>query len=462
MEELDRKLLLDIVLNNLDKGMAIINRNGEFIYYNRKIAELEGFEPEEVLGHHLQEMFPTDESSMLNVLENGIPIYNSLQEYINKNGKKIFSMVTDVPIISEGEIEGVVEFVHDIDQIKQIYQAIQSFEKSIDSVKRTKNDGMKKLHEFKDYKTLNFELLELLKKIEKLSLSRSNVLIYGETGTGKEIIAQSIHTSSERKNKPFVAQNCAAIPETLLESILFGTVKGSFTGSIERKGLFEKADGGTLLLDELNSMPMHLQSKLLRVIQEGYIRRVGGSSEIKVDVRVVATVNADPNVLIENCKLREDLFYRLSIISIYVPPLRSRSEDIEYLSKLFIDAENKFKNMNLKLSHEVLELFNTYDWKGNVRELKNIIESACNVAGDDKYIKLEHLPCYLIERLRSRNLLSDDNQVKSSYSDMVESFEKGIISEMLKKTEGNVSKASKLLKIKRQTLQHKIKKLNIR
>ena len=274
MEEYDKQVLLDIVLDNIDKGIAIINQKGEFTYYNKKIAELEGFEQEEVMGKHLQEMFPTDNSSMLNVLDSGKPIYNNIQEYINKNGKKIFSMVSDVPIVENGQIKGVVEFVYDIDQLKKIYESINNFEGQTSIEKIGKIKRIKKLYGFDDFKTLNKELNGLIHRIKKLSNSDSNILIYGETGTGKEIVAQAMHGLSKRKNKPFIAQNCAAIPETLLESILFGTAKGSFTGSVERKGLFEKADGGTLLLDELNSMPMHLQSKMLRVIQEGYVRRV--------------------------------------------------------------------------------------------------------------------------------------------------------------------------------------------
>lgn len=461
MEGYNKKLLLDIVLANIDKGIAIINRNGEFTYYNRKISEVEGYEPEEVLGHNVQEMFPSDSSSMLNVLGTGKPVYNNLQEYINKNGKKIFSMVSDIPIIDNGQIEGVIEFVSDIDQIKKIYESISNFEEQAETVKKQIKSRAKKLYEFKDFKTLDKLLMEIVMRSKKLSTSESNVLIFGETGTGKEIMAQSIHRASNRKNKPFIAQNCAAIPETLLESILFGTSKGSFTGSVERDGLFEKADGGTLLLDELNSMPMHLQSKLLRVIQEGYIRKVGGDCEKKVDVRVIATVNVDPNQLIDNNLLREDLFYRLSIISIYISPLRKRKEDIQFLANYFIEKENKSRMKNIRLSNEVLEIFNIYEWSGNVRELRNIIESSFNIACDSEEIEVEHLPCYLVERLKNRNVLSENNESKLSYSDIVDDFEKKLISDMLKKTSGNVSKASKILRIKRQTLQHKIKRLNI-
>ncbi len=217
MDKYDKNVLLDIVLDNIDKGIAIINRNGEFTYYNRKISEVEGYEPEEVIGHNVQEMFPSDSSSMLNVLGTGKPVYNNLQEYINKNGKKIFSMVSDIPIIDNGQIEGVIEFVSDIDQIKNIYESISNFEEQAETVKKQIKSRAKKLYEFKDFKTLDKLLMEIVMRSKKLSTSESNVLIFGETGTGKEIMAQSIHRASNRKNKPFIAQNCAAIPETLLE-----------------------------------------------------------------------------------------------------------------------------------------------------------------------------------------------------------------------------------------------------
>lgn len=304
-------------------------------------------------------------------------------------------------------------------------------------------------------------MILLIEKVKEISTTDSNVLIYGETGTGKEIIAQSIHNVSNRRDKPFIAQNCATIPETLFESILFGTTKGSFTGAVDRMGLFEQADGGTLLLDELNSIPIHLQSKLLRVLEEGCITRIGSCIEKEVDVRVVSTVNVEPTLLIEEKKLREDLFYRLCKVSVYIPPLRKRKEDILFLADNFINDENISRNKSAKLSMEAAEVFERYRWNGNVRELKNIIESAFDVLKNEKEIKVEHLSSYFVEKLKRSNIIKEDNCHNASYLDLVQSFEKKLIVSALEKTNGNVSQASKILKIKRSTLQHKIKKLQI-
>lgn len=458
-------LLLDIVLNYMDEGIAMIDNNGVFIYYNERMSEIEGLRQEEVIGKYILDIYPTfnsENSTMLKALKTGKPILNNIQSYLNKKGKKIFTVATDIPIIENGKIQGVVEFVKDIEKIKILYDSIHSFETQTYPQKEIKDRKDKaNYYHFHDFKTRNKELIQLIKKVQKLSTTDSNVLIYGETGTGKEILAQSIHNNSGRRDKPFIAQNCAAIPETLLESILFGTIKGSFTGAIDRHGLFEQADGGTLLLDELNSMPIHLQAKLLRVIQEGYVRRVGSHIDKKVDVKVIATVNVEPTLLIESKKLREDLFYRLSVISVYIPPLRERKEDILFLSHDFIHDENLSRNKSVKLSMEVKEIFQRYGWSGNVRELRNVIESAMNLVEDGKEIKIEHLPCYLLEKLKKMDIIKENNDLCFSYSDRIHAFEKSLIINALKESQGNVSAASKRLGIKRQTLQHKIKKLMI-
>ncbi len=229
--------------------------------------------------------------------------------------------------------------------------------------------------------------------------STSSVLVYGETGTGKELYVQSIHNYSSRFNKPFIAQNCAALPENLFESILFGTVKGAFTGAVDKPGLFEQAHGGTLFLDEINSMPINLQTKLLRVLQDGVIRRVGDSRDRKIDVRIIAAMNVEPLKAVENGQIREDLFYRLNVVNIKLVPLRDRLEDIPLYVEHFIDKYNKELNKNVKgISSKVKELFMSYNWPGNVRELQHIIEAAINIV-DNEYIELDNLPIYLSEKV---------------------------------------------------------------
>jgi arginine utilization regulatory protein len=214
------------------------------------------------------------------------------------------------------------------------------------------------------------------------SNSSSNLLIYGETGTGKELVAQAVFSLSKNiHSAPFIAFNCAAIPEALLEGILFGTVKGSFTGAENKPGLFECANGGVIFLDEINSMPLNLQAKILRVIQEGKVRRVGGQREIPVDFRLIASTNIAPQKILENAEMRSDLYYRLNVLNIDIPPLRDRKEDIPILADYFIQELNPTVNKNiLGLHQNAIELLMEYHWPGNIRELKNTIERSMNYA----------------------------------------------------------------------------------
>lgn len=461
----DTKTLLQIITENIDIGIAIIDKDGYIIYYNDAMGEIEGFDSNEVVNKHILDLFPSIDmknSSLFRCLKTGKPIYNDLQNYINKKGKKIFSVITNIPIIEDGEVLGVIEFAEDINRIEKLYKSVDNWLNYPKINNMNSSVDIISYYNFDDFKTCNKSLINLIKKLKKVASYGSNVLIYGETGTGKEIFAQSIHNASSRKNKPFIAQNCAAIPENLLESILFGTEKGSFTGAITKEGLFEQANGGTLFLDELNTLPAYLQAKLLRVLQEGYIRRVGGNEVRKVNVRVIATVNEDPLELIESQRLRQDLFFRLSTLYIRIPPLRERKEDILFLTNYFVDKYSTLFNVPApKLSKEVLDFFVNYDWKGNVRELINVIEYVIMTVEDSEEIQIKHLPAYLLDYL-NRKEESTEYKNFDSYFDLVNNFERKVILKALNRNKWNVSKTAKDLKIKRQTLQNKIKKLNIK
>jgi arginine utilization regulatory protein len=301
------------------------------------------------------------------------------------------------------------------------------------------------------------------------SRSSSNVLIIGESGTEKELFAEAIHNASDRRSRPYIVENCAAIPATLLESLLFGTAKGAFTGAIDRIGLFQQADGGTLVLDEINSMPMSLQSKLLRVLQEGRFRPIGGEKEEEVNVRIIAITNKDPLELIRKGKLREDLFYRLSVVNLFIPPLRKRGkEDIDLLTEFFIkNISGELMKRDITISDEMMEYFYSYSWPGNVRELENIIEGAINLLNDGEKITLRHLPYYLkndVKFLEGFPRDTKSNSIESiieediSLHDYLDCIEKEIVKEALDMADGNVTKAAKILKITRQSLQYKIDK----
>ncbi len=317
-----------------------------------------------------------------------------------------------------------------------------------------------KKYSFTDIIGKSTGIVEAIERAKKAARSSVSIFVYGDTGTGKELLAQSIHYESNRRNKPFLAQNCAALPSTLLEGILFGTSKGGFTGALDRAGLFEQADGGTLLLDEISAMPYELQSKLLRVLQEDYIRRIGGMKDIPVDVRIIATVNEPAEKLIEQGKLRKDLYYRLNVVNITIPPLRERRDDIELLAIHFINKHNRRFSRNIEsISESATKKLQGYELKGNVRELENIIMQALSLSEDEKVLREEWIQ---IPRESLHDISSIYGYIQgTSLDEYLAQIEKRIIKDTFDFTERNVTRTAKQLQIKRQTLQHKLKKYNL-
>ena len=303
---------------------------------------------------------------------------------------------------------------------------------------------------------------EIYSLIRQVAPSKSTVLITGESGTGKELVAQSIHNHSDRKSKPFVTVNSGSLPPDLLESNLFGHVKGAFTGAVSpKKGLFEIADGGSIFLDEIGTVPLETQSKLLRVIQEKEFMRLGGIDTISVDVRIIAATNSEIEKLVEEGSFREDLYYRLNVINIYLPPLRERREDIAILAQHFLDKYNRENSLNnVRMSHEAVESLLDYNWPGNVRELENVIERAV-VLADGPVIDRQLAPKH------SRHLTSMHGSQVSlsggeiSFRDVVADFEKSLIESSLETSGGVQRKAAKLLGLKPTTLNEMIKRYNI-
>ena len=314
-------------------------------------------------------------------------------------------------------------------------------------------------------------LTKSIKIAQKASKTDSPVLLYGETGTGKELFAQSIHNESGVRG-PFISLNCAAIPENLLEGILFGTAKGAFTGSVERPGLFEEAAGGTLFLDEISSMNPDQQSKLLRVLETGRLRRVGETKERVVRVRLISALNISPIDAIEQGLIRQDLFYRLGVVTIKIPSLVERREDIPMLTEYFIDHYNKAFKLNVQgVSTEVMKIFLEYNWPGNIRELRHTIEHAMNLV-ENETIEKEHLPFLLFERLKMKPSKSVEQIVDIAVSEeidekgmdlktVVELVEKETILSVLRKNEGNINDTAKKLGLSRQNLDYKMKKYGL-
>ncbi len=310
--------------------------------------------------------------------------------------------------------------------------------------------------DFKNIIGRSRKMRSLFRLIRLVANSNTTILINGESGTGKELIARGIHYSSPRRDRTFVAIDCGALPETLLESELFGHVRGSFTGAINnKKGLFEEADGGTLLLDEIGDTTLAFQSKLLRVLQEGEIRPVGSNKSIKVDVRVIAATNRDLRERVENKSFREDLYYRLAVVPVQIPPLRDRKEDIPLLVDHFLKKYCDQNNISLKqISPQIMKILIDYPWRGNVRELENVIERAVLMSPGPK-VKMEAL---FLEQTTDEEVINPLRETTHSATEMVEREK---IAVALKKARGNRTKTARLLGISRATLYNKLRQYGL-
>jgi DNA-binding NtrC family response regulator len=309
---------------------------------------------------------------------------------------------------------------------------------------------------------------EIFALLQQAAPSRASVLITGESGTGKEMVARTIHRLSPRREGPFVAINCAALPETLIESELFGHEKGSFTGANERRaGCFEVAQNGTLLLDEIGEMPLATQAKLLRIIEDSKVRRLGGKTEFEVDVRVVAATNKVPEEAVKGGHLREDLFYRLNVFHVHLPPLRQRKDDIPVIAEALVSEMNRKHECRVAgLGAGVLECLYRHSWPGNVRELRNVLERAVILAGDGT-VEMKHLPASLVGEPEKEMMAAAAAPRTSSVAEMeavrftigttVEEAEKGLILRTLEHTRNNKTRAAEILGISLKTLHNKLK-----
>lgn len=338
--------MLQAILSSIDEGIHVVNAEGKTIYYNHVIARLDGLSEREVIGKHILDVFPSldvTSSTLLQVIKTGQPIENQPQTYTNIKGKQVDTVNTTLPIYVNDQIAGAVEVAKDISKVKQLSEKLLELQQKFNEKTQQTAGDHRELKKRKspyytadDFITRNSEMLALKQQLPRVASTDSPVLVYGETGTGKEIIVQAIHSASKRHKGPFIAQNCAALPASLLEGLLFGTTKGSFTGSVDRAGLFELADGGTLFLDEINSMPIELQAKLLRVLQEGSVRRVGGNKTTAVDIKVIAATNEPPFQAVKEGRLRSDLYYRINVVSLNLSPLHPQFYWHKSYSRLFV------------------------------------------------------------------------------------------------------------------------------
>lgn len=446
------------ILDYLEEGIHIIDKDGKIVYYNLFAEGIDGVESERAVGRHLIEIYPSlteQTSTLLTVIRTGQPMFKREQTFLNYKGEKITTINSSIPIESKGEIVGAIEISRDITTVREMSEKIVDLQNQLYTNKKDKAGSKSKenaKYTIDDIIGQNIEILRLKDMAIKAAGADVSVLISGDTGTGKELFVHAIHNESKRKYKPFIAQNCAALPAALLEGILFGTTKGGFTGAEDRPGLFELAEGGTLFLDEINSMPLELQSKLLRVIQDGNIRRVGGTNTVHLDLRIIAATNISPELAIEKNQLRRDLYHRLNVVSFQIPALRERKDDIPILANYFIEKFNKRLNKKVKgITNEVLNIFYDYKWEGNVRELEHLIEGIMSI-NDMKIIEVEHIPQKFKETTYPQQITS------GSLKEILENKEQELILDALRRTENNITHAAELLQIPRQTLQYKIGK----
>lgn len=368
---------------------------------------------------------------------------------------------TAVEAMRAGAYDYIMKPFNTTEILMTIKRALEYQDLKRENVELKKNLQMR--YKFDNLIGKSGEIKKVCQLIEKVAPTDSTILILGESGTGKELVARTIHFNSHRKNKPLVPINCAAIPETLLESELFGHEKGAFTGATyTRIGRFELADGGTIFLDEVGEMSPALQVKLLRILQHKEFERVGGTKTIKVDVRIIAATNIDLEEAVRKGKFREDLYYRLNVIPIHVPPLRERVDDIPLLIEHFLEHFNKTKKRKVEgFSPEAMKMLLEYKWPGNVRELENLVERVVILKGEG-IVTPEDLPEKILEAKKEKRIITftiPDSGI--NLKSVVEEFENNLIVQALQKAHGVKNKAAQLLSLNRTTLVEKLKKKKI-
>lgn len=451
-KERDSREILNTVIETAYDGMVIIDKKGIITMMSKAYTDFLGIRREDAIGKHVNEVI--ENTRMPIVLESGKEEVAQLHKI-----KGNYMIASRIPIIKNGEIIGVVGKVlfRNVKELNSLYKKITVIEKELANYKSR----------LKEFNTASYSLENIIGESDSILLAKdivkkaahtsSNVLILGESGTGKEIFAHAIHSESNRYEGPFVKVNCAAIPSDLLESELFGYEAGAFTGAKKegKIGKFEIANEGTIFLDEIGDMPLHMQVKLLRVIQEREVEKVGGVATRKINIRIIAATNRNLEKLVSEGKFREDLYYRLNVVTIEIPPLRERGNDIILISnhlikKLSMNLDKKVKGISKEAEHYL----KIYEWKGNVRELENILERAINIMGDSDIIDVADLPKEITGKKASI--------IPKRLQDILEESEKNAIILALRAAEGNKTKAAKILEIGRTSLYEKMEKHKIK
>lgn len=390
--------IYEAVLNQVEEAVVISDDENKVIFINRAAEVIEGVDAKKSLHKSMEELYcPTENTPKHSrhaiVLNTGIAANEYFNQYVVKESHKVLNVIERMfPVNYKNRTVAVYSLIKNLPVMKKTME--QSLELYTHFEEEKPRNGTK--YTFSSILGNDINFVEAISNAKHVAQNQTNVLIYGETGTGKELFAQSIHNYSVFQNGPFISVNCAAIPATLLESMFFGTVKGSYTGANNMAGLFEQAENGTLFLDEINSMDIALQAKLLKVIENKTVRRIGSEKELAINCRILCALNEDPLECIENGKLRRDLYYRLSSCILHIPPLRSRKSDIPLLCGCFITRFNREYGQHIRrIDSGLMERFLRYQWPGNVRELQHVVESAYSVSEQNlDVLRLEHISPY--------------------------------------------------------------------
>ncbi|MDP4549421.1 sigma 54-interacting transcriptional regulator [Alkalihalobacillus macyae] len=440
------KGLLDKAMEHAYDGIVMVNKKGNIQMVSPPLCELFSIDRNKAMRKHVNEVFP-----QLNLLSVFQSQHAEVSDFLEIKGIKY--IVNRIPIVQDSEVIGAIGKVtyRQLDDVKKVFKKLELMENQVDYYKEQLKQKDSSRFRWEQIITRDENMEKLVRTATKAAKGLSTILIRGESGTGKELFAHSIHSSSGRQLKPLVTVNCAAIPEQLLESEFFGYEDGAFTGAAHKGkiGKFDLANGGTLFLDEIGDMSLSLQAKMLRVLQEKEFYRVGGTSRVNVDVRIVAATNQPLEDLVAEGKFREDLYYRLNVISLQIPPLRDRPNDIERLIEHFMESFNSIIGTSVTaIKNDALTYMKSYHWPGNVRELSNVMERAMTFA-ESGQIQKEDLPEYML-----RSIVESRYAQKETRMD----YEWEAIEKALAKSSGNKSKAAEILGISRSSLYEKLKK----
>ena len=439
------------LLDAMNVGILMLDRNGIVRLVNKEYTNITGVQKEEIVGKYLPDVRPGA------VAHKTLVDKQKRSNVIRQEGDKAY--VADIaPIFIKGRLSGVVSVIKSVTEIYQLTKELQKSQEQFDQLKKTVDRLNRARYTFQDIIGEEPTFVKAKELAKRTAATNLNVLIQGESGTGKELFAHAIHNASARKHHPFIAVNCSAIPSSLLESELFGYEEGAFTDSKRggKIGLFELADRGTIFLDEVGDMPYELQAKLLRVLQDGRIRKVGAVHEKQVDVRVIAATNKDLMQLIRKKRFREDLYYRLNGVNLYIPPLRMRKQDLPLLIRHIVKTYSD--GILFDFSKGAMDYFFQYDWPGNIRELINVVHYAINMT-DRHLITEQHLPDSIKKAPPLKQMAAS-----ATLKEVLDNTEREMITQALMRHGTDLAgkkKAAEQLGISLPTLYNKIRRLNI-